>query len=220
MQRRYTFLVRAAVFASLAASAHGGSLIWIDGWVRLAVDAQGQSYGPPAMGQFVGLVQTAFGGADNVTILRRDTFDFATLGDYDAMLMTVGNFSETLPGGQKTAIADFVASGKRTLLTGEWGTGGSGWTTWNNSLLPVLGAGITAFCRCSVPAPIPGPTGGGGTGVSVARYGTRPRPHPAPGAWGRASGRSLRPPWAASSGARPSSTSRSRPSSGPPRTLS
>lgn len=90
-------------------------------------------YGSSSWSTFTGYLNTAFGGSGNVTSVAN--FDSATLSNYDAIWVDIGALSGTLSATEITKLQAAITAGQRVVLIGE----NSSWTTWNNSILSVVG---------------------------------------------------------------------------------
>ncbi|ARE41897.1 hypothetical protein RGUI_3756 [Rhodovulum sp. P5] len=70
---------------------------------------------------------------------------FDTIGAYDALLVDQ-ELGGSLSGTEIASIQAFVSGGKKAVMFGE----NSSWTSWNNSLMSVVGGGYSPACNTDV----------------------------------------------------------------------
>lgn len=95
----------------------------------------GYGYGLSSWGTFTGDINSAFGGAANVTVNGSELTDLNYMLTFSSLMVTARQ-----PGGQLTAteisnIAAYEATGRHVLLIGE----NSSWSAWNSSILSTVG---------------------------------------------------------------------------------
>jgi len=97
------------------------------------------TYGHSYCSNFNAVIQTAFGGAENITSV--ESLEGVTLTDYDALFIDRRWTSSTLSSEEKTQIQDFIATGKRVFMAGE----NDNFLTWDNSMLSVVGGSYGSY---------------------------------------------------------------------------
>jgi len=96
-------------------------------------------YGGSPWDNMTAEINTAFGGAGNVTVVA--DFESETLTDYDAVWIDVGGRDAdgeaqySLSATEESKIDAFIDTGKRVVMIGE----NSAWENWNNEILGVVG---------------------------------------------------------------------------------
>ncbi len=95
--------------------------------------------GPPnnAFSRVTTSLNTAFGGAANVTVFSSANSTFA---GFDALWIDLRNSTGRISSSEATNLGQFIASGRRVVFMGE----NQGFNGWNNSFLSVLGVGGSA----------------------------------------------------------------------------
>ncbi|MCE9643062.1 MAG: hypothetical protein K8Q97_01910 [Candidatus Andersenbacteria bacterium] len=120
----------------LPSSAHASTLLVRQG----AYVGEGLGYGRSSWPIMTDILNSAFGGSANITTVSN--FESATLTDYDAIWVDLGNFSSqpgsSLSANEISKITSFINTGKRVVLVGE----NDNWTTWDNSILSIVGGNM------------------------------------------------------------------------------
>lgn len=87
-------------------------------------------------------IDNAFNGGADVTVVS--DYESATLTDYDALWVDLGNMNgqpnNTLSANEISKIESFASTGRRVVLVGE----NSSWTTWDGSILSIVGGSFTS----------------------------------------------------------------------------
>jgi hypothetical protein len=133
---RHLFIAAALTVAAIQPAAAQPRLGVIGG-----INDGGLAYGVPPNFEFTRVTNSlnaAFGGAANVTILANAENASAVLG-FDALWIDLRNGSNSLSSLERTALGQFITSGKRVIFMGE----NQGFRTWNNSFLTLVGGSAT-----------------------------------------------------------------------------
>jgi len=133
---RHLFIAAALTVAAIQPAAAQPRLGVIGG-----INDGGLAYGVPPNFEFTRVTNSlnaAFGGAVNVTILANAENAGAVLG-FDALWIDLRNGSNSLSSLERTALGQFITSGKRVIFMGE----NQGFRTWNNSFLTLVGGSAT-----------------------------------------------------------------------------
>ncbi|WP_425038821.1 VPLPA-CTERM sorting domain-containing protein [Primorskyibacter sp. S187A] len=104
-----------------------------------------------------GSSKTAFRGileADNTLVFAADMSDAAQVASADALYVETRGTTSQLSAAELANIAAFISTGKRVYLGGE----NTSWTTWNNSILSLVGssagASVTGFQTTTLMHPL------------------------------------------------------------------
>lgn len=101
-----------------------------------AFTEEGLGYGKGDWEDMTELLDTAFGGSENITVV--EDFELETLTDYDSVWIDMGDFESELSEDEVDKIQAFIETGGRVVMVGE----NDLWTTWNNSILGVVNSSV------------------------------------------------------------------------------
>ena len=126
----------------------------------------GLVYGTSGWQRVTNAINTAFGGAANVSVL--DGLTAAGLGGVDALWIDLRAGSSSLSAAERTELRNFAATGRRVVIIGE----NQGWTTWNNSFLNELGGSFDQRATGTPAVALTHPITSGITNLPLASAGT------------------------------------------------
>jgi hypothetical protein len=135
------FVAAVAVFAWTAPVSAAPIL----GVVATSGSYTSNAYGGSAWSMMTASLDTAFGGAGNVTVLP----SAAGLVAYDAIWLDQ-RLGPTLDASEITALSAFASSGRRMVMIGE----NDSWNAWNLQILGIVGGGYDAGCYWDVATPV------------------------------------------------------------------
>jgi hypothetical protein len=124
-------LTASAVVLLFVTAASAGTLL-----VSQETPYLGYGYGLSSWNTFSGDINSAFGGAGNVTVDGADLNNLAYMLTFGSLMVDARQpGSQALSATEIANIVAYEATGRRVLLIGE----NSGWTDWNATILSTVG---------------------------------------------------------------------------------
>ncbi len=96
-------------------------------------------YGLSSWNTFTGDLNSAFGGAGNITVSSANLNDLGSMMAFDSLMVVARQPGEDLTATEIANITAYLATGRRVLLIGENDAG----TAWNNSIWGTVGGSYT-----------------------------------------------------------------------------